>query len=79
MKPYLIDDLLEPDFDGTAVQVLATFGVVDQLAQLPLSHLAGPITEYEKHRIDSVGFPGTVRPDDRGKRLHKETRWFRRG
>ena len=57
---YLVDDLLEPDFHRTAVQIFAPFRVVNQFAQFALSHLACTVSEYKQHGIDGVGLPGTV-------------------
>lgn len=38
--------------------------MMDQFRELSLSHLACSIPEYEKERVDGVGFAGTVWADD---------------
>lgn len=66
---YFIDDFLEPDLDRTAVQVFASFGIVDQLAQLPLPHLAGSITKDKQHGVDGIGLARTIGSHDGRKGL----------
>lgn len=63
---YQVDNLPEPDFNRAALQSLLAGRVMDQLAQLPLSHLARSISEYKQESVDGIALPASVWSDDSG-------------
>lgn len=42
---------------------------MDELAELALTHLGGPVSEDEEQSVDGVGLARPVRPDDGGEGL----------
>jgi hypothetical protein len=52
--PYQIDDLTEVHFDTAVVEVFVIGGVVNELGELPLTHLGCSPAENKEESVDSV-------------------------
>jgi len=54
-KTHQIDDFSEVDFNATIIEVRIVGRVVNQLAELPLTHLGSPISKYKEEGINGIG------------------------
>ena len=63
MTTHQVDDVAEVDLDRTRLRLLA-LGVMDQLADVALSHLVRLEAEDEEQRVDRVALARAVGSDD---------------
>jgi hypothetical protein len=63
-RTHQIDDLLEPDLNLAVSEIREGLRVVDELSELPLTHLGRSVAENEEEGVDRVRLARTIWTDD---------------